>query len=272
MIYDLPSLYTFLGVDESRLKDIINNIHQHYRFCERPKKKFRKVQLNKSGQIRYRYLFVPSNDLKKIQRAINCYLQKIELPSLMYGSVPGKNHIMNAQQHLNQSHFLTVDLKNFFTNISHQQVFQMLIGNCFTPAVARMVTKLTTYKGYLPQGAPSSPVIANLCFLKVARKMADFSIENNIRFTVFLDDLSFSSKTDFKKLVPEILNSIKSCGFFPSSNKIHYSTYKSEITGIIVCKNKVSVIKEMRKEAQTNAHLNAYINSVYKSNLNVLKI
>ncbi len=123
----------------------------------------------------------------------------------MFGSVPKKNHIMNARQHLNQTHFLTIDSKSFFTNITHYQVHEMFLDHGFSYSTSHILTKLTTYHGALPQGAPSSPVIANLVFFNTAKKLFDFANSHDIIYTNYLDDQSFSSKGSFKELVPGIL-------------------------------------------------------------------
>ncbi len=50
----------------------------------------------------------------------------------------------------------------------------------FSPTVARVLTQLTTYKGRIPQGAPTSPMIANLVFVKTGKKLEEFAKENNL--------------------------------------------------------------------------------------------
>ena len=124
-----------------------------------------KYQENNDG---IRKLLVPNYSLKKIHKRITFLLQKITLPMCMYGSIPKRSHILNVKQHLNQTHFCTIDLENFFPNINHHHVFEMFRRNDFSPSVSRILTKLTTYRKSLPQGASYSNVIANLVFLPTA--------------------------------------------------------------------------------------------------------
>jgi len=79
------------------------------------------------GNIKYRELLVPDFILKSRQQYIARLLNQFQLPPYMYGSIEGKNNIQNAQQHLNKKYFLTVDLKNFFTNINHHQVYKIVL-------------------------------------------------------------------------------------------------------------------------------------------------
>ncbi|HAO08984.1 MAG TPA: hypothetical protein DCQ50_18845 [Chryseobacterium sp.] len=142
----------------------------------------------------------------------------------------------------------------------------MFVAQGFSPSVARILTKITTYQKSLPQGAPSSPIIANLVFLPAARELYQLASDNNITFSAFLDDLSFSSNSDFKQMIPDILHVLYKKNFFPALNKIHYRTTTCEITGLIVSGKKLNLIPEMRKKARTNVYIKAYKASVQSKN------
>src|SRR5207344_1768735 len=114
-----------------------------------------------------------------------------------------------------------VDLKDFFPNISHHQVFRMFRRNKFSPTASRIFTKLTTYRGGLPQGAPTSPILSNLVFVETGEKLMSAIKDNQITFTSFLDDLNFSSKKDFKSLTQKLLEILKNDNFYIHHKKIH---------------------------------------------------
>ncbi|MCW3106469.1 MAG: RNA-directed polymerase [Segetibacter sp.] len=269
MIKSLPNLYSFLRLHKEEVSAITSNLNRYYYYKEQPKRKYGEDQRDANGEIRIRKLFPPVYSLKVLQQRINCLLQQIKLPDYMYGSVERKSNIMNAKLHAGNKYFLTIDLKEFFTNISHKQVFQMFLDNGFSHGVARILTQLTTHKGSLPQGAPTSPVIANLTFINTGRQLLQYIRDHDIAITTFLDDFSFSSQDCFKQHVPQILNIIKGNGLYINYDKIHYRINKSEITGLIVSKGKLKLIPEMSRKAKTNLHLQAYCKSVYKSNLKV---
>ena len=94
-----------------------------------------------------------------------------------------------------------------------------------------MLTKLTTYKGHVPQGAPTSTYIANLVFTKTGNELAQLAKEYNITFTSFVDDLTFSSCCDFHFLVPTIIDIITRNGFIISHQKTFYQSHCPSITG-----------------------------------------
>lgn len=131
----------------------------------------------------------------------------------------------------------------------------MFLDLDFFCATARNLTQFATYNESLPQGAPTSPVIANLIFLNTCKKVRKYVNENNITFTTFLDDISFSSPNGFKKHATGILNIIKANRFFLNQDKIHYQLNRCEITAWIVSKGKLKLIPEMKRNAKENLHI-----------------
>ena len=268
MIKSLPNLYSRIGLRKDEADVLITENAAFYSPKAQFKKKLGENQIDEYGGIRFRYLEVPRFKLKMIQTKINVLLQQISLPDNMYGSVIGKDNIKHAGQHLNHSYFLTIDLKDFFTKINYRTVFRMLLSHGFSYDTANVLTQLTTLKGVLPQGAPSSPVIANLVVaLDMIREISTFIKPFNITFTTYLDDFCFSSNSNFRSLVPEILSIIRKSYFFPAYKKIHYRTGCCEITGLIVRGNKLKITQEMKMKSYTNIHLRAYVERVKKYNM-----
>ena len=272
MIKSLPNLYSFLRLPETIVSCITTNISNYYSPKLKPKKKFGDFQRDDAGNIKYRQLFVPDFILKSRQQYIARLLNQVHLPHYMYGSIEGKNNIQNAQQHLNKKYFLTIDLKNFFSNINHRQVYKVFCRLGFSPSVTRILTQLTTYQASLPQGAPSSPVIANLIFLNTAEKLYSLAKSNNITFTTFLDDLTFSSNYDFKDIIPKIISLISNNRFQVAYEKIHYRKGYCEITGLFVKRGVLELPYVMQHKAKSNYCLWAYENQVQQYNLLKLTI
>ncbi|WP_462254281.1 reverse transcriptase family protein [Ferruginibacter sp.] len=229
--------------------------------------KYGEFQRYHSGKIKYRKLIVPDHNLKCRQQRISQLLNKIVLPDYMFGSIKGKNNIQNAQQHLTHKYFLTVDLKKYFTNINHHQVNKVFNKNGFSPSVSRILTQLTTYQGSLPQGVPSSPIIANLIFLDTGNKLYTLAKDNGLTFTTFLDDLTFSSNQHFKNLIPQIINIIKQDNFYIAHEKIHYRKDYCEVTGIFVKGSILELPFLMQKKTASNYNLRVYKNQVMSYNL-----
>jgi len=183
-------------------------------------------------------IFNPShNRLKVIQKRIQKnILLKLELPDYAFGAVKGRDNIINANMHKGKKYKFTTDLRDFFPSISHHDVFKMFRTYNFSPTVSRLLTKLTTYKGRLPQGSPTSSTIANLVFVKTGKNLNNFAKHYNINFTSFVDDLTFSSPHDFKNKTNEIIQMIKKDGFKISYNKTRYAR-SPIVTGVYPMNN-----------------------------------
>lgn len=234
-----------------------------YKKTYQPKMKFGNPQIEKNGSTKMRHVVKPSYVLKAAQKEINHCLQKIPLMNSMYGGVPGKNNVLNALQHIDNIFFLTIDLKNFFGNITNTQVHQALIDHGFTWQEARYITRITTLHGSLPQGAPTSSVLANLCFENTALMLEAFCKERNITFTIFVDDLTFSSSKYFKHYTDQIIEILYNNSFYINQDKVHYKKHRCEITGLIVKKGKLSLPKDMLNHINKPA-IKRYANAVAK--------
>ncbi len=258
MIKIFYDLYTTLNRKSNFVLEVTKNTDDYYYEKRQPKKKFGKNQLNKDGTIRYRDLVPPVRALKIMQKKILSDLKEIRHPACMYGSIEGKNNVLNALRHLEGKYFLSVDLKNFFQNISNGQVHKTLMNKGYSWNIARVITKLVTFKGSLPQGSPTSPIIANLVTETLAFNLQSFAEQHQLTFTAFLDDLTFSSSKAFKNLIPEILQITINCGFFPNHKKIHYREDRCEITGLVVDKGRLKLIPDMKTRIENNKYLKKY--------------
>ena len=66
--------------------------------------------------------------------------------------------------HVNKAQVLCMDIHNFFPSINIDQVFEVFHRIGYTSDVAQALAQLCTHNGILPQGAPSSPALANIIF------------------------------------------------------------------------------------------------------------
>jgi len=227
MINTLKHLAYTLKVNLSEIESIIQNIDKYY--TER--------SILKEGKKKPRIINPSHNRLKVIQKRIQKnILLNIKLPDYAYGAVKGRDNVDNANVHKGKKYKFTTDLRNFFPSISHHHVFKMFRINDFSPEVSRALTQLTTYKGRLPQGAPTSSTIANLVFVQTGKNLDSFAKQYHITFTSFIDDLTFSSPVDFKEKTNLIIDMVTKDGFKISHNKTNYSR-NPVVTGIIPMNN-----------------------------------
>ena len=212
MIKSTKHLAYTLQVDFKEIQSIIQNIDNHYREKIVIKlDKFGKPKLDKNGIPKQRIINPSINRLKVIQKRIQKYiLLKIQLPPYAFGAVKGKDNVDNAKQHQGKKYKFTTDLKDFFPSITNKAVNEMFVNQGFSYQVSGILTKLTTFKGKIPQGAPTPSTLANLVFMKTGDVLYEYAQQHNMTFTSFVDDMTLSSANDFKAKLPEILEIITS--------------------------------------------------------------
>jgi len=250
-----------LKVKIKEIYSIIDNIDNYYSESIILKKNKEGLPIiDNRGQQKSRILNPSHNRLKVIQKRIQKnILLNLQLPDYAYGAVKGLDNVDNANAHKGKKYHFTTDLRIFFPSVNHTKVFQMFRDFNFSPEVSRLLTQLTTYKGRLPQGTPTSSTIANLIFVKTGKNLDSFAKKHHITFTSFVDDLTFSSPFDFKDKSNDIIEMITKDGFKISHNKTNYSR-NPIVTGIHPMNNylrlpgsflkKLSDIASYKKEQQ----------------------
>lgn len=112
------------------------------------------------------------------------------------GFVKGKNIIANAAPHVRSRHLLNFDLEDFFPSIHIGRVEGTLRAPPFSLGfrAARVIAQVVCHSdGHLPQGAPTSPIIANLVCGPFDTEMTQFAKKHRLTYTRYADDLTFST-------------------------------------------------------------------------------
>ncbi len=232
----------------------------------------------KSGEVRI--ITAPEEGLKKVQQKILKQLAKIyQKPSSVYGFVAMDESeeyacpiVANAANHVNKRYVLTVDIHHFFESIKTKAVFQLFTNEPFhfPEKIALILTRLTTYKGCLPTGAPTSPMLSNLIFRDIDQKLEDLANKMGFTYSRYADDLTFSSNEPFHE---EFLEQLQSCiQPFTLNNKktrIKKHTQQQKVTGILV-NEKVNIDRKWIKQLRAMLH-DLKNNGVQKASFNHFK-
>jgi RNA-directed DNA polymerase len=245
-IRDLTHLAKHLGTSPDELDKICLNIESHpskYYFCWEKKTKKGKVRpmVNVYGRLR--------NVLDRLNRL----LQRIELPPYVHGGVPGHSTITNALPHRAQPLLLSVDIEKHFPNVRPIKVYSMFVNQqqC-SPDVARVLTRLTTLDGSLPQGYPTSPAISNLVTLNLSKRLHGFAEARHCECTQYIDDYNFSGDKRFASSKNKVLGIITQEGFKvnPSKTKVMKGDDEKVVTGIKVNTRHLDVPKDTMKKTR----------------------
>lgn len=190
--------------------------HYHYR-----------VLVKDSGNIRL--IEAPKQALKRLQqRILTGILDKVPAHPATHGFVRGRSIKTFVVPHVGQRVVLRMDLRDFFPTFRGariraffrtlgypEAVSDLLAGMCTTATpkdvwkevrvtgdpVQFWETKALYSRTHLPQGAPTSPALANLCAFRLDCRLAGLASSAGIRYTRYADDLAFSGDDAFARRV-----------------------------------------------------------------------
>ncbi len=248
-------LCNLLKVDFSLLQDLINApIYTRYSI---PKKR--------SGR---REIQAPEEHLRIVLKSLNRYLQFVYLsvrPINVHGfvlqlndEISDSNIVENAKMHVGKKTVLTIDLKDFFPSITARRIRDLLLAKpfYFNENIANAIGLLTTYNGRLPQGAPTSPVLSNFVCLDFDAELQAWSVKNNIIYSRYADDLTFSAdEFIIEQKIEEIKSMIVAHGFVVNEEKLRQrlKNRKQTVTGLTV-NTKVNVDRRYFKKVRAMLH------------------
>jgi RNA-directed DNA polymerase retron len=225
---------------------------------------------DKNGNIKTRIVRESKGIIKEIQGRISSRILKyIKLPSNIKGGVKGESNITNARFHKGNRYIFTTDLENFFPSIKVGKVYKTLLGLGFNKLTTHYITRFSTWKGEVPQGIKTSSYIANLIFLETDYKLIKFCEKNNIKYTRFVDDLTFSSQIDFRNKLKEILDIIKQSRLRINWRKTKYEG-RQIVTGILLNPSRIIAPKSILDKVEQEKSLpegSAKPYTIYKENI-----
>lgn len=199
-----------------------------------------------------RRLSVPNGFLKTVQRRIlEHYLYKLDVSEFSTAYCRGRSLLDNASPHIGKEYMVKLDISHFFDNIDDDMVFMIMRQLGMSMPATSMLTNLCVHNGRLPQGAPTSPYIANLVMKHFDEKLGLWCAENNITYTRYCDDITLSgTKKAIKSshLVSRIRRMLYRMGFDLNEKKTVFvsSSQQQKVTGIVV-NEKPQISREMRR-------------------------
>lgn len=186
-----------------------------------------------------RHFATPQGRLDDILRNLQGLLCRVTLPDYLHGGVRGKSPKTNAKVHIGKMAVLNFDLQDFFPSIGPRKVYKLFCDRLLCGAeVARILTRLVTLNGCIPQGSPTSTVIANLVIVPLATRLHALSEGHKCGYTQFVDDGSISGRGYIERLRPLIDKIILQEGFRASpkehKRQTKYRHQEQVVTGIKV--------------------------------------
>ncbi len=206
---------------------------------------------------RLRLIEEPKPFLKHLQRRIlHGILNHVPPHDAAYGFRTRSNCINAASRHAGEGVVLCFDLADFFPAIPFARIHALFRSLGYPTAVARALTHICTAitpapvlrtsnlaardalsNRHLPQGAPTSPAIANLCALQLDSRLSGLARRFEATYTRYADDLTFSGDPAIAPIllraVPDI---IRDAGFRlnPAKTRTMPAGTRQTVTGLIV--------------------------------------
>jgi len=176
-----------LGLDPAKLFYVIQHSDDgtYYRQFKIPKKK--------GGE---RLISAPKRGLGLAQTRLAELLKKKYRPkSFVKGYVEGESFLTNAKYHERQRWILNIDIEDFYPSITFARVRGLFMSRYFgfNDRVATILARITTTPEGLPQGARTSPILANMIANNLDKKLVEIAARNRLKYSRYADDITFSS-------------------------------------------------------------------------------
>jgi RNA-directed DNA polymerase len=202
----------------------------------------------------HRLISVPNADLIKVQRWIAAYvLNPLPVHHCSFAFKPTSSIYRAAMQHCGARWLVKMDVSGFFGSISEIQVYRVFWELRYQPLIAFELARLTThalpgsaryksdvwqarrhsspiseytlpYVGFLPQGAPTSPMLSNLVMRDTDAAIEAIARAAGVRYTRYSDDLTFSTRAEFGRsqaaaLIANVTRALVPVGLRPNTRK-----------------------------------------------------
>jgi RNA-directed DNA polymerase len=217
----------------------------------------------------YRYLWLngrlveaPKPRLRAMQRQILAeILGPVPTHPAAHGFVPGRSPHTFAAPHAGQRIVIRLDVLSFFASVTAARVYGLfrtlgypepvaytLTGLCttWTPAAVRRAAPSIPDRDYrlallgaphLPQGAPTSPALANLCGFRLDRRLTGLARSFELRYTRYADDLAFSGTLRHPSTFVERVAGIAADEGFrlhPTKTRVRTAAERQAVAGLVV--------------------------------------
>jgi len=212
-----------------------------------------------------RLIEAPKPRLRDLQRRLLAeVLGRIPVHDAAHGFVPSRSASTFAAAHSGQPIVVRVDLLAFFATVTAARVYGLLRTAGYPEPVAHALTGICTIRtppkvlrqaprdltersarlaslraGHLPQGAPTSPALANLCAFRLDRRLRGLALAFDLTYHRYADDLAFSgdlSRHRLADLLAGVADIVRDEGFrvHPTKTRVRGRGDRQLLAGLVV--------------------------------------
>lgn len=233
----LGQLASETGASCTYLREVVSRSRDPYTEISIPKP---------NGELRS--ISAPEPILMDVQRWMLSHLFKnlTQHPaSFAYRS--GRGIVQCAEQHVGSRWMIKLDIHDFFGSVTETDVYRVFRRSGYNKLTSLELARLTTRakdatrprwrmslhsiaaytvdrQGILPQGGPTSGILANAVAARLDRLIGDYAATHSLAYTRYSDDLVLSGPGDFDrvraaKMVKDVETLIRRAGFEPHRKK-----------------------------------------------------
>ena len=251
-----------LLIPKDKLEYLIRSAPYRYKVYPIPKK---------SGRG-HRTIAQPAREVKQIQYwVIDKIFPFLPVHETATAYVSGKNIFDNAKIHSDKPYLLKLDFQNFFPSIKGGDIINYLKTIKKLKMTEDDLQRLARILCWLPKrvkdlqlsiGAPSSPYLSNAIMFDFDSKIIDYCLHNNISYTRYADDLTFSMHDmTLRSAVLDKVSAILDSQAFPNLKINNPKTifgskaHRRIVTGLILTNDgSVSLGRERKRRIRAKIH------------------
>jgi hypothetical protein len=180
-----------------------------------------------------RDLVYPEGRLRAVHERLKFQFSKIIQPSYLMSPRRGRSQRDNAEAHLAASQYFALDLRQFYPSTTRQMIRNSLVEQFgMQPDVAGLIAHLATADDRACFGSPLTPVLAALVHRPMFDRIADRCSEDDLSYTVWVDDLSVSGECITGEFRADVRSIISQHGLKSHKLKCRTGNNPVFITGI----------------------------------------
>jgi hypothetical protein len=184
------------------------------------------ISIPKNGDTEsFRQLDIPTSALKGVQKQIlKAVLRDVEVHKSAYAYVRSRDIVSAARRLCGNYSLLKIDIADFFPSITSRRIFGVFKSIGYSDSISYILTTLCTYKGSIPQGAPTSPALSNIIFRKLDARLEKLAQSWDLEYTRYSDDMFFCHDRNFNhpKFLELVVGQIESSGFLINAAKTRF--------------------------------------------------
>ena len=256
---DVIGLSVLLDVPPEKLYMLSNDRSVRSRRKKDGYSNYHTVVIHRGRGRKNRVLSVPNAFLRAVQRRIldRC-LSKLPVSQYSTAYRRGVSLLDNARPHVGKECIVKLDISGFFDSIDDDMVYVVMKRFRLSVPATTLLTHLCVHNSVLPQGAPTSPCIANLVMKHFDERLGKWCSERSITYTRYCDDMTFSGTREAirsAQLITKVRKMLARQGFTLNDKKtvVVGVSQQQRVTGIVV-NEKPQVPRELRRSIRQEVY------------------